>query len=990
MRLVLVFLLAVALAAMIWFSLPDAVDPPAPPAPETAPDHALEEFPAPDAPGQSPKPDSGPGAIEGTVTRDGKPVAARISLLRLGEEERMRIDDAPSRVLAVTDAGEDGRFEFRNVSSGPREVVAVAGDGARGRAFVYPPRTGIAALVHVEISGEGLSFRVVATYADGRPFAGEIALAGWTDHFPERDPSYECWREDYVPAGTDGSATFTDLSPGLVRPLARIRGTLAVRGPPVRLPREKAYRFVVDRGFREVSGRVVADETGDPVGRASIRSEGDNEAELDDGVVTRATAGNDGRFSIRVPETCRRIDVRAEGFRPGHAKTTEESTELVVRLRRPPEMPEPWTITGRVIHRDDGAPVRGAAVLATYASGSSVVPARATSDDEGRFTLTSQRGGDLLLIVLGGGWVSPLLARQGELSLEPLRIQTSAGERYERELMAIPCGKARVLVLGGNEAPVAGVAVTASLAGNPRKSQMLWRGLARSIGKQEVTTGGDGVAMIEHLPPGCMLSLAATPPSGFAIAHWQRTPTTGETAEVTIRIPTYAVREVRFIFEDDRAPVAGATVRIWTVGKSTVNGFWMTDSTGLVKIGPIPPGEALARLEHPEAVLLPEGPGPSVVTVHCGRTYGGSVLMPDGAPAVEAYVSASVYTDAEGERDYTVRADADGRFLLRGVPEGEIVQLRAGFHRDGRLWRGGLQEVRPGALDHVLRLEVQAKIKPRPKLVVTVLGPGGKPATGGKIRTSLVPRPREGRPAGGRRRNGGRETPGAEGGEARGTDGDAHDSPDVPPGDPGKGRGRGGPPGGGRGGRRRHGGPPPPQPPGAPPRRGHVRAGRHIPDSGPRGRTLRPRGDSEGGLHEAGTSPGGGGQDGRRPDPPARGRRRPHAARPEGRARDERLHPGAARGRRSGGPLPSQRGGELERRDPRQRPGSREEVPPVDLAAREAGAGDDRSLEAGGQGGPIRRRLRHHWHRAGRRGPTGPGAGLPPAERDEAVGLGAV
>ena len=122
-------------------------------------------------------------------------------------------------------------------------------------------------------------------------------------------------------------------------------------------------------------------------------------------------------------------------------------------------MPAPWTITGRVIHRDDGAPVRGAAVLATYASGSSVVPARATSDDEGRFMLTSQRTGDLLLFVLGGGWVSPLLARQGELPLEPLRIRTSAGERYERELMAIPCGKARVLVLGGNEAPVAGVSV---------------------------------------------------------------------------------------------------------------------------------------------------------------------------------------------------------------------------------------------------------------------------------------------------------------------------------------------------------------------------------------------------------------------------------------------------------------------------------------------------------------------------------------------------
>jgi hypothetical protein len=206
MRLVLVSLLVAALAAVLWFSLPDSPDE-APPSPDAEPDRTAEEAAEPEPAEPAPEPDSGPGSIRGTVTRDGKPVAAEVTLRRLREDEGVRI----ARVLAVTRAGADGRYDFSAVSSGPREVVAVAADGARGRAFVYPSPTGIPAVVHIVIGNEALSLRVVAVYADGRPFDGEIALTGWTDGYAEKEPPYECWREDWVPA----DAVIT-LRPGAV------------------------------------------------------------------------------------------------------------------------------------------------------------------------------------------------------------------------------------------------------------------------------------------------------------------------------------------------------------------------------------------------------------------------------------------------------------------------------------------------------------------------------------------------------------------------------------------------------------------------------------------------------------------------------------------------------------------------------------------------------------------------------------------------------
>jgi hypothetical protein len=158
-----------------------------------------------------------------------------------------------------------------------------------------------------------------------------------------------------------------------------------------------------------------------------------------------------------------------------------------------------------------------------------------------------------------------------------------------------------------------------------------------------------------------------------------------------------------------------------------------TGPDGAVRVGPLPPGDFAIEVTHPDAVRM-EGAAPRlggldeplVVRLPRGHAIGGKVVWPDGTPAAGADVDVVAYD--EEDVDWQVggqSSDADGRFLVRGIPGVGKVAIHASARRDGERFR----VIGEGERDrhrHVLVLEAEA---PReiPRSWARVVDPAGRP-----------------------------------------------------------------------------------------------------------------------------------------------------------------------------------------------------------------------------------------------------------------------
>ena len=181
---------------------------------------------------------------------------------------------------------------------------------------------------------------------------------------------------------------------------------------------------VEDPGGRPVEGaevRVVGAATGD---RALMPS------------AERATSGPAGAFTLSASDGAT-LEARHAGFAPGRVtldRAERTTRRVVLKLGAPATPATPAQIAGRVL--SGGAPVDGALVSARLllrggpGSAEDLVAAQATSDPEGRFTLSDLGPGRHLLAASREGFAQAraVVARAGEeATVELTRGGTLAG-----------------------------------------------------------------------------------------------------------------------------------------------------------------------------------------------------------------------------------------------------------------------------------------------------------------------------------------------------------------------------------------------------------------------------------------------------------------------------------------------------------------------------------------------------------------------------------
>ena len=240
----------------------------------------------------------------------------------------------------------------------------------------------------------------------------------------------------------------------------------------------------------------IADPSGGSIPHAEL---------LAQGVIGNESDAN-GAFDLCVnaqgeaPET-RRIVIRASGY-----GSVELIAPLVGRMQRDIMLTPEATLTGRVVDaRGEGVPMANVRVAwdeaAPRPGSEHPAAARAVTDSNGRFELSSLSGGRLRVEAFARGRVVP-----------PTTVELGAGEVKDIELVVAERGVLRGRVIEGGK-PVSGVLVydRAELPTYQSRSQVV------SV-INEAVSQEDGTFVLDGLPIGA-LSLGTSP-------HRLRTPTT--------------------------------------------------------------------------------------------------------------------------------------------------------------------------------------------------------------------------------------------------------------------------------------------------------------------------------------------------------------------------------------------------------------------------------------------------------------------------------
>ncbi|MEM6672466.1 MAG: carboxypeptidase regulatory-like domain-containing protein [Planctomycetota bacterium] len=334
-----------------------------------------------------------------------------------------------------------------------------------------------------------------------------------------------------------------------------------------------AFRFAVDYGnfgasdddapFRIVPadpttivrGRVVSDETGDPVPGAVVHLSASN--------FGRLRTDEEGRFEASLPRRAGWVSVTSveppEGFFPGSSpdvngqlEGNDEVTLEDVRLRRA------WTVTGRAV-LSDGRPASSAWIVATQQISTNQMFSRTEhattiADEEGVFELTG----------LTAGAAAKLVA-----TLDGATARAEISESTEPLVLTLEAGLAATgLVRGKDGEPVAGLELRVFSAS--REGVVGGEKLASLGGAESFRSDEDGhFASRVGLEPDARYSLlwggrAAT----SARSEWF----TGAELAAGVELDVVARRAVRGTLNGpDGKPLADARVVVRATGESVTS-----------------------------------------------------------------------------------------------------------------------------------------------------------------------------------------------------------------------------------------------------------------------------------------------------------------------------------------------------------------------------------------------------------------------------------
>ena len=337
-------------------------------------------------------------------------------------------------------------------------------------------------------------------------------------------------------------------------------------------------------------------------------------------------------------------------------------------------------VTGLALDDRDGRPVVG--VVVSVVSSGPAEPSRVRTDDQGRYEAFVPPGlvGHRVLKV-----PAPYLGRPGFLGPRPVEAPPAIA-RFELPPISLTRGgELRGSVKDEEGRPVAGARVEGSWT--------MFDGRNRAPRSEAATSKADGSFVLGPVAPDTDLTVIASA-GGATTPAPVKARTDGGLVELTVVEPDSAAPTGRVIGTDGE-PIAGASVRIWALGRSpggpiedgallTFSGsdVLMTDAEGRFRVPRRVRGDrdyrALASadghisgrsrplrpggLDKPEFADLVLPPDPKRIAIE------GRVLDHQGRPVAGAGVRTSA--DGPGRRRSTT--DAEGRFRLLEVPESRL------------------------------------------------------------------------------------------------------------------------------------------------------------------------------------------------------------------------------------------------------------------------------------------------------------------------------
>ncbi len=527
-----------------------------------------------------------------------------------------------------------------------------------------------AAVLKLEPSAT-LEGRVVDS--SGQPVAGAW-IAASPPRIRNRRPQQAVGR-----SRAGGAFRLTGLLHGGIYELATTReGFARTRTPAKTAPRGKPSPFVtiVLSDGQAAVGRIV-DAAGQPVEGAEIRLLARYLARQE----ATTVSGPEGRFEFRRLSPSK-ITLVAE--HPDHAAAFVPQIEIpegtpTVDLGHI-TLPASGAIEGRVTDAR-GRPLEGAdvGVFPTdrertpgwmFGRGTRSDPLR--TEPDGSFRVEKLRRGDRFdLKARHPGYLDTELPGVTAPTEEPVRIEMKVAHTLSGQ----------VVNPEGEPVPEARVERVEELAlGRGRTSFLL------------ATTDAEGRFRATDLPSGPVdLTFGA---AGYAHRRLKavQIPETGEPEELKIVLDRGAVLEVHLTDAEGR-PVSGASVEADPESRPNLEDseplwppyspFRHTDSQGRCRIQVPAPGiyKVRASRQNRSAMERVEaGPGITPVELRfpLGAEVSGRVLTPEGSPAV----GAGVHFRRDDRGGPIAQAQADGTFLMEGLPDGEYRLVAQ--DRDGR------------------------------------------------------------------------------------------------------------------------------------------------------------------------------------------------------------------------------------------------------------------------------------------------------------------
>ncbi len=662
----------------------------------------------------------GRSTIFGTVRRDGKPCAAKVSLFLGGvqtwekwqpEEEASPLADdldpppPPDPPSATAEAGDDGKYAFEGWGAGSYQVVARA--------------EGVAGFAEPEVRADGERVRAdVALGARDQTLRGRVVSAGgkrwlgFVTAYPAGLGSGDAGRTFGVTTtpGEDGHFALSGLVRGRTTVAAVEPGARRVE-VDVTLPSPTEAVLDVDAAAVAITGRVVADADGKPVAGAEVCARGWG-ADTDTEAAARTDA--DGKFAVSLAHGREAwLQAQAPGFVRESANLEEGKTDVELRLKRPARL------EGRVLGGPEAKPIEGARVEARVArdDGGAAEIQRATTGADGRYAVPLLRPGRLRVTAFARGWVTKANASRADA---PSDATAAPGATVVVDVAMVEAARIQGKVVDPAGAPVAGAVVTAVPADTDERERYSYdsaRLPVDGVRRTPVLSGTDGAFVLDDVRADCDYAVRAD-----AIS-WRR----GEvkpvhagregTASALVRLGVARSLDVLVVEEGTNAPIADATIR-----GADSRECRRTDADGHARIEDASPGPwtlVASADDHvdSESIAVPADATTLTVTLRRGLEIAGHVRRPDGSPVESAGVNVNGKDDTPGYG--WAESGADGAFRVRGLAPGDYV-LTASETVNG-VPHSAKATAKAGREDVVLTLE------PSGGLVVRVLDGDGKP-----------------------------------------------------------------------------------------------------------------------------------------------------------------------------------------------------------------------------------------------------------------------